>query len=188
MITIIDYQPRWPKQFLEIAKRLKAAVGPKMLAIHHIGSTSIPGTAAKDVIDIQITVSDIDKDVLAYIMVCGFIQRKEIVSDHHPPGIAVLNEDELLKVFFQLDKPAVNLHIRKLGKFNQRYALLCRDYLRNNPAATKAYEQVKINLAKRFPDNMTAYYEIKDPVFDILMAGAEIWAKNVNWVQPESDL
>jgi GrpB-like predicted nucleotidyltransferase (UPF0157 family) len=188
MITIIEYQPRWPEQFMEIANRLKAAMGQHMISIHHIGSTSIPGTAAKDVIDIQITVSEFDEEVLLPIRECGFIQLEQVFKDHHPPGVPQLNEDELLKVFFQLDKPAVNLHIRKSGKFNQRYALLCRDYLRNNSAATKAYEQVKKHLANYFPKNMTAYYDIKDPVFDIIMAGAELWATQTKWNESKSDL
>ncbi|CAG5068524.1 hypothetical protein DYBT9623_01255 [Dyadobacter sp. CECT 9623] len=54
--------------------------------------------------------------------------------------------------------------------------------------AAKAYEVIKINLAKHFPDDVNAYYEIKDPVFDVLMAGAEIWASSVRWSHAQSDL
>ena len=69
------------------------------------------------------------------------------------------------------------MHVREDGRFNQRYPLLCRDYLRATPAAAAAYVEVKRPLAARFPDDRETYADVKDPVFDVLMAGAEAWAR-----------
>jgi GrpB-like predicted nucleotidyltransferase (UPF0157 family) len=73
------------------------------------------------------------------------------------------------------------------GRFNQRYALLCRDYLRTHPGAANAYGAIKIALARLHPNDQDAYYDVKDPVFDVIMAGAEDWAAQTNWSVPPSD-
>ena len=57
MPTIIDYQPTWPAEFAAIAATLRHALGDLALRIDHIGSTSVPGLAAKDIIDVQIAVA-----------------------------------------------------------------------------------------------------------------------------------
>jgi len=65
--------------------------------------------------------------------------------------------------------------------------LLCRDYLRTHKMAAAAYGEIKQQLAKHFPNDPDAYYAIKDPTFDILMAGATEWATATNWREPVSD-
>jgi GrpB-like predicted nucleotidyltransferase (UPF0157 family) len=187
MIQIVLYRPEWRIQFQQIATLLKDATNVWDTSIYHIGSTAVPGLAAKDIIDIQVSVSCFDPQIETALNSIGFT-RIHNLSDHRPPGRDDLDDEQLFKWFFKLDNPAVNLHVRRRGMFNERYPLLCRDYLRSNPEAAKAYEAIKINLAKRFPDDVNAYYEIKDPVFDVLMAGAEIWASSVRWLHPVSDL
>ncbi len=187
MIQIVPYRPDWPAQFYQIANLLKDAMHAWQASIHHIGSTAVPGLAAKDIIDIQISVDGFEPQMETNLLSRGFTRIYNL-SDHRPPGRYDLDEDHLFKWFFKLDHPQVNLHVRKRGMFNQRYSLLCRDYLRAHPDAAKAYESIKRSLATRFSEDVAAYYEIKDPVFDVLMAGAEIWASSVNWCPPESDL
>jgi GrpB-like predicted nucleotidyltransferase (UPF0157 family) len=77
--------------------------------------------------------------------------------------------------------------MRIAGHANQRYALLFRDYLRTHPMAAAAYAQVKVALAQR--DNMDKdfYYDVKDPVCDIIMAGAEEWVARTGWTLGPSD-
>ena len=55
MIEIIDYQERWPQEFLRIGREIKTALGARAVRIDHIGSTSVPGLASKDIIDVQLT-------------------------------------------------------------------------------------------------------------------------------------
>jgi GrpB-like predicted nucleotidyltransferase (UPF0157 family) len=67
------------------------------------------------------------------------------------------------------------------GRSNFRYALLFRDYLRHSPSAAAAYAHVKIALARLHPDDVDAYYDVKDPVCDLIIGAAERWAAAVAW-------
>jgi GrpB-like predicted nucleotidyltransferase (UPF0157 family) len=119
----------------------------------------------------------------------GFVWREGVIHDHCPPGIT-LPEIELEKHFVAWESDGIrraNVHIRIEGRFNQRYALLCCDYLRSHPMAMNAYAQIKRQLARYFPENVDAYYDIKDPVFDVIMAGANDWAKYTDWQPAPSD-
>ena len=84
------------------------------------------------------------------------------------------------------DWPA-NLHIHVTGRFNQRYALLFRDGLRTHRSATGAYASIKQRLVTWFPEDEDAYYEMKDPVCDIVIAAALDWATIARWTVPAGD-
>lgn len=182
MIEIVAYNADWPAQFRSIARQLKDVLGSQAIAVHHIGSTSVPGLAAKDIIDIQITVASLDKTMVPPLEALGFKWLSQIPQDHRPPGRDEIPEAELQKlVFTKLSAPFANVHVRVAGAFNQQYPLLCRDYLRSHPFAAAAYAEVKRQLAKHFPNDIGAYYDVKDPVFDLIMEGAYTWAKKVDW-------
>jgi GrpB-like predicted nucleotidyltransferase (UPF0157 family) len=185
MIKIVDYQPTWPAEFAALGERLRRHMREAALAIHHIGSTAVAGLAAKDVIDIQVTVADLGSLPSAAIEAAGF-KLRDIHTDHLPPGMSLLPE-QLEKRFFAGVDRSTNLHVRVRGRFNQRYALICRDYLRAHPAAAAPYAEIKRQLARRFPNDADAYYDIKDPVFDVIMAGAGEWAERTSWQEPVSD-
>lgn len=187
-LEIVPYREQWPTEFRTIGSRLRATLGEAAVAIHHIGSTSVPELAAKDVIDVQVTVARLDDALVTRLTDAGFVRWRGLVVDHRPPGMNV-PEAELQKYLFH-DPPSerrTNIHIREAGRFNQRYALLCRDYLRSHPLAAAAYGAVKLALARIVGDDMDAYYDVKDPVFDILMAGAEDWAAATDWRPGASD-
>ena len=184
-IEIVEPRPAWADDFVRLRTALRGVL-PAGSAIHHIGSTAVPGLAAKDVIDIQVTaerLTDVDPAALA---AQGFVHASHLVEDHCPPGMD-LEAGELRKLFFRCATRPAHVHVRERGRFNQRYALLCRDFLRAHPIAAQAYGEVKQRLAEHFADNNDAYYDIKDPVFDIIMAGAEAWATLVEWVEPPPD-
>ena len=184
-IEIVPYCPEWPHRFADLGGAIRAALGEGVGAIHHIGSTAVPGLGAKDVIDVQVTVADLDAPIDAPLLALGY-EGTAIVGDHLPPGTTVAPE-ELAKRYFRLDAPRVHLHVRAEGRFNTRYALLCRDYLRAHPLAASAYDEIKRELALRFPLDADAYYAVKDPVFDLLMVGAEGWARTTGWTIPPGD-
>lgn len=186
VIRIVPYKPAWQGEFTAIGAEIRAALGGAALAVHHIGSTSVPGLAAKDVIDVQVTVADLNAPLRQPLEYAGFTFRDDILRDHAPPGMTP-GPGELEKRYFQRLERPVHLHIRAVGRFNQRYALLCRDFLRLQPLARDAYGEVKAQLARYFPDNTEAYYDVKDPVFDVLMAGAFAWAELTDWQVPLSD-
>ncbi|MCX6046134.1 MAG: GrpB family protein [Chloroflexi bacterium] len=182
MITIVPYDPRWPAEFAAIRATLQEALGDLALRIDHIGSTAVPGLAAKDRIDIQITVRALSLEAEAALARYGYTRSLRNVGDHCPPGYEGL-ASEWEKWFFNppdIHRPA-NIHMRIQGRANQRYALLCRDYLRTHPMAAQAYGQVKMALARYHANDIDAYYDVKDPVFDIIMAGAEEWAQSTQW-------
>ena len=83
-------------------------------------------------------------------------------------------------------RPA-NVHVRLAGRLNQRYPLLFRDYLRAHAPVAEAYALVKSAIAKYHPDDMDAYYDVKDPVCDIIMGGAEDWAASTHWEAGPTD-
>lgn len=183
-IDILTPRSIWAADFAALKASILAAIPPP-LALHHIGSTAVPGLCAKDVIDIQITVADLSAFDDAAMRRHGFMPRPALL-DHDPPGRA-LPEAERAKRFYRGPGRAANIHVRATGRFNQRYALLCRDFLRSHPDAASAYGAVKQQLAARFATDVDAYYDIKDPVCDIIMAGAEEWAARIGWTLPPSD-
>ncbi|AKK71950.1 hypothetical protein OK18_04215 [Chryseobacterium gallinarum] len=181
MIEIVAYNALWAKDFLQQKEKIQNALEGNALAVHHIGSTSVPHLAAKNIIDIQVTVAEFTNEIERGLNRIGYKRLHHILSDHRPQGYDHLSEKQLSKWFFISNEPAVNLHVRLQHSFNQRYALLCRDYLRAHPYAAKAYEEIKKQLAKHFQNDIDAYYDIKDPVFDVIMSGAELWSEKVGW-------
>jgi GrpB-like predicted nucleotidyltransferase (UPF0157 family) len=189
-IEIIDYQTRWAGEFAQIAATLRQAFGPLALAIHHIGSTSVLGLAAKDVIDLQVSVAALDPaaPIEAAIEAAGYNMRPRIGADHVPAGADPSPSLWRKRYAGELEgKRRAHIHIRVPGLPNQRYPLLFRDYLRANPAAAGSYALIKRELAARHADDVDAYYAVKDPVCDLIFDAAELWAARTGWLLPETD-
>lgn len=186
-IVISTPNPAWPEQFQALAGSLRAVLGPRAGVIHHIGSTSVPGLAAKNVIDLQLSLPQLaGVDELApALLELGLTLRPGITADHQPPGLS-LPPPELAKRYACIPG-RLHVHIRQVGRFNQRYPLLMRDFLRAHPTAAAAYGEVKVQLARLHPADADAYYAVKDPVMDLIVAGAEAWARRVGWHLPPSD-
>jgi GrpB-like predicted nucleotidyltransferase (UPF0157 family) len=179
-VTIVEPKATWPTEFQTISEAVRDAVGPLALRIDHIGSTSVPGLPAKDVIDLQLTVASLDRDRLATALArAGFVEQG-IASDHRPPG-ATGPDDDWRKLFFQAGSGRpVNLHVRVAGRPNQRYPLLFRDYLRAHPESAAAYASLKRALAALGIDR-GVYADVKDPACDLIFIAAEDWASQTGW-------
>lgn len=178
LIEIMPYDQQWPEEFQRIREPLREALGELALRIDHIGSTSVPGLAAKDVIDVQVTVAKLDAVAIASALKpLGYTLRADVTDDHVPPG---RNDppEEWQKLYFRAPEGQrrTHLHVRQVGRANQRYALLFRDYLRADPHVAQAYAQIKLALARLHPEDVEAYYDVKDPACDLIMAAAERWA------------
>ncbi|HVA89312.1 MAG TPA: GrpB family protein [Chloroflexota bacterium] len=181
-ITIVEHRPDWPEEFAAIARPLHEALGGLALRIDHIGSTAVPGLAAKDIIDVQVTVRDFTPELDAAFLMAGYPRRADITRDHRPP--TDLGPDRDWEKQYYQPLPGARLshvHARRSGSANGRYALLFRDYLRAHPLAAAAYAQAKVALARHDSTNWDLYYEVKDPICDIIMAGAEDWAVFAPW-------
>ncbi|HUG33621.1 MAG TPA: GrpB family protein, partial [Anaerolineales bacterium] len=77
-----------------------------------------------------------------------------------------------------------NIHVRVDGNPNQQYPLLFRDYLGTHPNSAKSIDIIKREIAKRHADDIESYYDIKDPVYDLIWDAALEWANYSNW-KPE---
>lgn len=186
MIEIAPYDPRWPEEFASIAQKMRAALSGLALRVDHIGSTAVPGLAAKDKIDIQITLRDLEHatEVVEALTPLGYLpwNGQLLYYDHRPP-LADGPDSDWAKMIFVADDTMrpTNLHARMQGRPNQIYPLLFRDYLRAHPAAAAAYGVVKVHLARLHPDDPDFYYAIKNPVCDVIMGAAQEWATFIGW-------
>lgn len=182
MIIISNYNPAWPEDFETLNLHLRKVLGDSALRIDHIGSTAVPGLGAKDVIDIQVTVLELTLKLKERLIKAGYKCWENITHDHVPFG-----EDENPKLWekFFFNQPdhlrRANIHIRVDGNPNQKYPLLFRDYLRAHPSSVRSMEAVKREIAKRHANELDAYYDIKDPVYDLIWDAALDWARYTNW-------
>lgn len=181
-IIICDPNSDWANQFESIAGDIRALISTADLRIDHIGSTSVTGLSAKDIIDIQITVEDLNESsIVSNLSEAGYQYRQDIYHDN----LVGLSSDspELQKKYFRekIGGRATNIHIREEGRLNQIYPLIFRDFLRSNIAVRDAYSIIKKELAVHFSDDIDAYYSIKDPHMDTIYQAAKIWSMQSNW-------
>ena len=185
MIVICNYNPKWADEFESIKSSLEKILGDLALRIDHIGSTSVPGLGAKDVIDIQITVKGLADQIKEGLVNAGYKDWGTIAHDHVPQGES--DNPKLWEKFF-FNQPEgqrrVNIHVRVDGNPNQVYPLLSRDYLRTHPNSSKSVELIKHEIAKRHANDLDAYNDIKDPVYDLIWNAALEWSRCTGW-KPE---
>jgi dephospho-CoA kinase len=178
---IVDYDPTWPAQAARLAARIRRATGE--LRVDHVGSTAVRGFPAKDVIDLQVTVSTLD-DAAAIadpLTEAGFIHRPDVGPDQAHDG----DPDRWRKSYHKAADPGrpANVHIRAQGSPGWRFALLFRDWLRANASVRDEYLAVKRDLAGRFAtDDTTANYaDAKEPWFTEAYSRMEEWAARTGW-------
>lgn len=188
-VEIRPYDPGWPQAFSTMGSRLRAVLGSSTVRIDHIGSSSVPALDAKDVIDIQVSVaSEASWDEVSPLLEAdGWRPPEGVWRDHVPPG-AVAEDREWAKRFFSepLGDRRVNLHVRVMGRANQRYPLLFRDYLRAHPDSARAYATLKRDLAAELTD-LERYPDVKDAACDLIYLAAEEWAAATGWTPGPSD-
>jgi len=187
-IVIVPYRADWPAEFQDVARDLRRILGAAALRIDHIGSTSVPGLAAKDIIDVQVTVVELTAEITDLLIAAGFLPNERYLRDHVPPGMSAEPAEAWSKLFFRPANGAraANIHVRVEGRPNQRFALLFRDYLRANPPSAAAYAELKRRLAAQLADP-AMYPDVKDPAVDQIYFAAEAWAAAVGWAPGPAD-
>jgi len=183
-IPLSDYDPGWPRRAAELASFVVDAGAGAVARVDHIGSTSIPGMAAKDVIDLQARVADLDGAVAALaapLAAAGFV-REPWENDHVPAGLDDDPQRWVKRLWTRRNHAGgdVNLHVRLAGSPNERLALLFRDWFRAHPESVPAYAAFKRTLAVEL-DDVGIYSDIKDPVVDLVVSIAEPWATETGW-------
>jgi GrpB-like predicted nucleotidyltransferase (UPF0157 family) len=136
-VLIVGYDPQWPRLFEREAVRIQAALGEQALLIEHVGSTSVPGLAAKPRIDIILVVSN-SADESSYVPAleaAGYVLR-------------IREPDWYEHRVFKGPDTDVNLHVFSQGCPEIKRMLLFRDWLRRNAADRQLYEHTKRELAR----------------------------------------
>lgn len=147
-VYIVEYDPAWEQLFLEESKLFQAILQDNCVAIHHIGSTSVPGLAAKPVIDMMPVV----KSLAQVDQVAGEFEKLgyEVLGEFGIPGRRYMRkggENRTHQVHFFSESDQENIHRH----------LAFRDYLKANPEVAEAYAALKRELAQKYPRDIIAY-------------------------------
>lgn len=191
VVALSDPDPAWPlRADLQLA-RIAHAVGERARSLDHIGSTSVPGLVAKDVLDLQLGVASLDEaDEAAFVdalTTAGFPRVEGFVAD--TPRIDGRTLEVWPKRFHGNSDPAVavHLHVREVDSPGWRWALLFRDWLRSEPRARDEYTAVKREVESR-QLSMEDYAEAKEPWFDSAHERVETWARETGWTPSAPEL
>ena len=160
-VVIVDYDERWPTEFARQESRIRGALGGTALEVHHAGSTSVPGLAAKDVVDVVLVVAD-PADEASYV---GALEAAGYVFYLREPE---WHQHRL----FREQEPRVNLHVFGPDCEEVRRMLAFRDHLRRDEADRMLYERTKRELAARQWDRVQDYADAKSEVVGEIMARA----------------
>ncbi|HEY3084529.1 MAG TPA: GrpB family protein [Candidatus Dormibacteraeota bacterium] len=169
-VELVPYDADWPSRFRRWQGRLQEALDPAPLRIDHIGSTAVPGMAAKPIIDIQVSVRDF-RDEPSYAPAIESLGVQLRSRDHE-------------HLFFRpfAGRPRdVQIHVTTVGSTWERRPLLFVSYLRANPEARERYAAAKQMAASRWSDDRLAYMDAKRAVIDGIMSAAEAWAERTGW-------
>jgi dephospho-CoA kinase len=179
---LVAYDPTWPAQAERLMARVRHAVGDRGLRVDHIGSTAVPGLAAKDVIDLQVTVAALaDADELASPLGEGGFPVEPGIDSDAPQSTDPDPEHWRKRVHFGADPGRwANVHLRVAGSPGWRYALRFPAWLRADAAARREYEQLKWRLAGEL-GSIADYADAKTPWFGDAAGRAERWAAQTGW-------
>jgi GrpB-like predicted nucleotidyltransferase (UPF0157 family) len=161
--VIAEPDPAWPRRFAQERDRIAAALGARALQIEHIGSTAVPGLAAKPIVDILLVVERADdEDAFAPALEpLGYVLRVR------EPGHRMLRGGA----------DDVNLHVYDSGAPDAEAYLLLRDWLRTHPRDRARYAALKQRLARREWADINLYADAKGPLIRELLARARAEAQ-----------
>jgi GrpB-like predicted nucleotidyltransferase (UPF0157 family) len=161
-VVIEDYNPEWPRWFERAAEQIRRALGERVLRLDHVGSTSVPGLAAKPLIDVSLVVADTTEEA-AYVPAleaAGYVLR-------------IREPDWFEHRMFRGYDPPVNLHTFPEGCEEAERMVAFRDHLRTNDADRELYEWTKRELAAQEWKYVQNYADAKSEVVAEIMVRAE---------------
>ncbi len=160
-IVMVDYDPRWPAQFVPHARKIQEALGNTALAVEHVGSTSVPGLAAKPIVDMIVVVPNAadEPSYLPALLAAGYVLRVREPDWH---------EHRMVRT------PALDAHVHVFpaGCLEVRRQLAFRDRLRRDADDRRLYESTKRRLANQDWADMNAYARAKSDVVEQITARA----------------
>ena len=161
--------PAWARIFEEEAGQIAAALGDEAVAVHHIGSTAIPGISAKPIVDLLVEVRRIERvdDLSGAMTERGY----EAWGEHGLPG----------RRFFMRGRGSrhvCHVHVFQEGTPEAERHLAFRDYMVSHPEEARAYGRLKEALAKEFPTDIEAYMDGKDAFVKEMEKRALSWRRS----------
>jgi GrpB-like predicted nucleotidyltransferase (UPF0157 family) len=165
-LRIVEYDPAWPEMAAAEIMRIAAAVGEAAVRIDHVGSTAVPGMAAKPIVDLQLSVADINARSL-------YVGPLEGLGSLFAPDPA---SPDFHFFGFPAARPRTHdLHVCRAGSADERRHLALRDYLRAHPDEAGVYAERKRELVARAPGDRLAYIEGKEAYVSALERRALAW-------------
>jgi GrpB-like predicted nucleotidyltransferase (UPF0157 family) len=166
-VVVVPHDPEWARKFDSEAEILQSTLGSVVSAIHHIGSTSIPGIHAKPIVDMLLEVPSIEAlDGQAAALVA---EGYEAMGEFGIPGRRYFRKDNASGV------REYHVHAFARGSEGAVRHLAFRDYLRSHPTIAQEYSELKRRLARRFPSDIAAYMDGKDPFIKPTEQAALVW-------------
>jgi GrpB-like predicted nucleotidyltransferase (UPF0157 family) len=161
-ILLVDYDPRWPLEFQRHATIVQGALGPTVLRLEHIGSTSVPGLAAKPIIDMLLVVENSADET-------GYVPQLEAAGYELRVREPEFHEHRMLRT------PERDMHLHVLSEGSTEIAryITFRDRLRTDEDDRRLYEQTKRALATREWRDMNDYADAKSEVVERIIAAAQ---------------
>jgi GrpB-like predicted nucleotidyltransferase (UPF0157 family) len=150
-VVIVDYDPRWPDLFQKLRAPVAAALGDLVVTVAHVGSTAVPGLAAKPIIDIDVVVRSVTDipEAIVCLAALGYIHRGDLGISGREAFVSPAG------------KPRHHLYLCALDCDELRRHLLFRDYLLTHPNDAMSYVELKKAAAIRFTNDRAAYNEAK---------------------------
>lgn len=164
MIEIVDYDPAWPAVFAGIRDRVADALAGLARRIEHVGSTAVPGLAAKPIIDLTVVVDSLDH-------LPAVIGRLDPLGYRHEGDLGVMGRQAFAT---PAGAPAHHLYVCAADDQNLLEVLAFRDYLRTHPDTARAYAELKYFLAQRFRDDRSGYTDAKSAFITGVVATARL--------------
>jgi GrpB-like predicted nucleotidyltransferase (UPF0157 family) len=146
-VTVLEYDPTWPGLFRSLRKPIADALGSIAAAIEHVGSTAVPGLAAKPVIDIDVLLA-------SETMLPAAIERLARLGYVHRGNLGIPEREAF---FAPANSPPHHLYVCPPDSAEFRRHTAFRDYLRAHPKDAKIYGDLKMVLAERFREDRSAY-------------------------------
>ena len=166
-IEIVDYNEDWVEEFKREAAELSQVFGDELVAIHHIGSTSVPALQAKPIIDIMPVVRRIER-------VDAFNPQMEALGYEAMGELGIPGRRYFRKGG---DDRTHHVHVFQEGSEEIERHLAFRDYLRARPDVAARYGELKAQLARQFPHDIDAYMDGKDAFVKEVEQQALVWRR-----------
>ena len=162
-VTVVDYNPEWPQMFECESEIVSNVLDDRVMVIAHFGSTSVPGLAAKPIIDFCVILKDqkMAPEAIDLLGELGYWVKKDWNNR------TVLRRSDT-------DEQQFNLHLGWPETIPEvKGNLMFREYLRDNPSMRDQYGKIKREAADSFPDDIGEYYNAKNPIIKQIMENAQ---------------